>query len=158
MYTDNIKEDEERSKNIDNTAEDQLFIPRARQAYKYLGILKLGRDGSENVLKVENRLVGLVEKILKSGLSVAQMSHVFNSTVIPSAVYVLGNLYPNLPRKSLLKKCDGIDKKIRKIMVDSRLKKATISNNRINLLKYQRGLGFRSGDSVCQKGDLSAAA
>ncbi|XP_015124496.1 uncharacterized protein LOC107046401 [Diachasma alloeum] len=85
--------------------DEELFLPEIREGYKYL----------EMVLE-ETRA------ILTSRLAVPQKIHLFNTSVVPAATYILGNLYPDEQRRTSLLKCSGLDTAVRKILVEEGLK------------------------------------
>ena len=59
--------------------------------------------------------------IFSSKLASAQKIILYNNTIIPAAVYITGNLYPNESKASSLKRCSNIDKEIRKNLIDKNL-------------------------------------
>lgn len=71
-----------------------MFLPEVRVGYKYLGITQLERDTGINGLMVREKVLVEVKKIMDSKLAVPQKIHLLNTSVVPAATYVLGNLYP----------------------------------------------------------------
>ena len=68
----------------------------------------------------------------------------YNSTVIPAATYVTGNLYPNESRPSTLKKCSDLDKTVRKLLVEKGLLGKSNTRNIVYLPQEISGLGLKS--------------
>lgn len=125
-------------------AEGALFLPRIREGYKYLGIYPLERDTELNHQLVAQRVSQQAQTILESKLAPAQKVALFNSALVPAAVYVLGNLYPNESRATTLKKCRDLDREIRKILVDKGLKGRTTARVETYIPQTHGGLGLNS--------------
>ncbi|XP_045470576.1 uncharacterized protein LOC123677890 [Harmonia axyridis] len=124
--------------------EETPFLPAVRNGYKYLGIEQLERDTTTNFETVSMKAIQTTEQIFKSSLTTPQRAHLFNSTVIPSIIYVMGNLYPDEKRATTLKKCRDLDKEVRKILIKENIKGKTTSNDHVYLLTNKGGIGLRS--------------
>ena len=97
--------------------EDIPFLPKVCEGYKYLVLIQLERDTALNSKKVEELVVEKCTEAIMTKLSPAQKITLLNTTVIPAATYITGNLYPNESRASTLKRCSDFDKSIRKILI-----------------------------------------
>lgn len=117
----------------DEAGDGSEFLPEVRGGYKYLGLEQLERDTAQNYLDVEEHVLKTTEKIFKSKLTVPQKVHLFNTTAVPSALYVLGNIYPDEKRSTTLKKCRDLDKSIRKILTIENIRGRTTSNAHVYL-------------------------
>lgn len=54
---------------------------------------------------------------MDSKLAAPQKIHLYNTSVVPAAAYILGNLYPNEQQRSSLLKCRKLDTEVRKVLV-----------------------------------------
>lgn len=77
-------------------------------------------------------------------LTPAQKVRLFNTTLAPAAVYVLGNLYPDESRATTLKKCRELDKEIRKILTQKSLRGRTAARAGTYLPLERGDLGLKS--------------
>lgn len=93
---------------------------------------------------MEEHVLKTTEKIFKSKLTVPQKVHLFNTTAVPSALYVLGNIYPDEKRSTTLKKCRDLDKSIRKILTIENIRGRTTSNAHVYLPGGKGGMAMRS--------------
>ena len=64
--------------------------------------------------------------------------------MIPAAVYITGNLFPNESRPSTLKRCSDLDKVIRKLLVDNKIIGKTNSRTIIYIPTSFSGFGLKS--------------
>ncbi|XP_063915482.1 uncharacterized protein LOC135131601 [Zophobas morio] len=124
--------------------DDDDLIPAVKNGYKYLGLIQTERDSPENFNILEEKILAKAEEILSSNLTTAQKRRIFNSCVIPAAVYVTGNIMPNSSVQGTLRACRALDLKIRKHMVAENIKTLPTSNQRAYLPHSIGGLGFRS--------------
>ncbi|XP_044750656.1 uncharacterized protein LOC123310991 [Coccinella septempunctata] len=124
--------------------EETPFLPAVRNGYKYLGIEQLERDINTNYETVKAKAIQTTEQIFKSPLTTPQKAQLFNSTVIPSIIYIMGNLYPDEKRATTLKKCRDLDKEVRKVLVKENIKGKTTSNDHVYLPTNKGGIGLRS--------------
>lgn len=139
----NIKKCATLSNAHDNT-ELTPSIPELQTAYKYLGIEQSEKDSIDNIQKIADKVVEKAETILKSKLTTMQKKNLFNSTIIPAAIYITGNLYPDEGVRSTLVRCRKIDQKVRQLAIDARVKSGSTSNQRFYLSPKIGGLGFRN--------------
>ncbi|XP_044750696.1 uncharacterized protein LOC123311016 [Coccinella septempunctata] len=128
----------------DGEDEEPSFLPEVRRGYKYLGLEQLERDTKNNFETIEEKIKQLTSKICKSQLTTGQKAKLFNSTVVSSAIYVMGNIYPDEKRASTLKRCRDLDKEVRKILVETNLKGRTTSNAHIYIPASIGGMGLWS--------------
>ncbi|XP_044751637.1 uncharacterized protein LOC123311637 [Coccinella septempunctata] len=84
------------------------------------------------------------KQIFESVLTTPQKAQLYNSTVVPSVIYIMGNLYPDEKRASTLKKCRDIDKEVRKVLVKNNIKWKTTSNDHVYLPISKGGIGLKS--------------
>ena len=124
--------------------DDDDLIPAVKNGYKYLGLIQTERDSPENFNILEEKILAKAEEILSSNLTTAQKRRIFNSCVIPAAVYVTGNIMPTSSVQGTLRACRALDLKIRKHMVAENIKTLPTSNQRAYLPHSIGGLGFRS--------------
>lgn len=117
----NNKTDEEH----DNTS----FIPQIKTGYKYLD---------------QGKIITKTRELLDSKLTTHQKRKIYNSSIIPAAIYITGNIYPNELIETTLKKCRDMDTAIRKIAVEKLIKTRPTSNQRFYLPTSIGGLKFRS--------------
>ncbi|XP_044578985.1 uncharacterized protein LOC123261458 [Cotesia glomerata] len=82
--------------------------------------------------------------IFGSMLSVSQMVTLYNTSVIPAAVYVLGNLYPQERRTTTLKKCRDLDGDVRKLFISYNMKGRTSARVSTYIPSSRGGLGLKS--------------
>ncbi|XP_044750658.1 uncharacterized protein LOC123310992 [Coccinella septempunctata] len=120
------------------------FLPQIREGYKYLGLEQLERDSARNYDTTEEKILKETEKIFRSPLTVPQKVHLFNTATVPSAIYVLGNIYPDEKRSTTLKKCRDLDKAIRKILTIENHKGRTTSNAHVYLPIIRGGMGLKN--------------
>ena len=123
---------------------NECEIPRLEDCYRYLGLYQTERDTIHNITDVSRRAIEKAEEILQSGLTTRQKQELYNSTVVPTAVYVTGNLYPEEGVRSTLVRCREIDMAIRKLAVMHQIKTTTTSNQRFYLPRSVGGLAFRN--------------
>lgn len=97
--------------------EGENEIPELRGSYKYLGLLQTEKDLAENYPNIESKLLTNARQIMSSKLTTFQKRRLRNSSTIPAAVYIFGNLQPTNSVQTTLKKCRELDLQIRKIMV-----------------------------------------
>ena len=119
-------------------------IPHIQEAYKYLGIHQTSRDTKKNYSKIQEKIVLKAKQIFSSGLTSNQKMRAFNSTVIPMAVYVVGNLSAEESVATTLLNCKKLDQEVRQIAVQYLIKSNTTSNERLYLPPSLGGLGFKS--------------
>lgn len=119
-------------------------IPAVKTGYKYLGLIQTERDTAENFDILEDKVTAKASEILASKLTTDQKRRLFNSCVIPAAVYVTGNAYPTNSVQGILKRCRDLALKIRKLMVNENVKTRPTSNQRAYLPHNIGGLGFKS--------------
>lgn len=93
-----------------------------RTGYKYLGITQLERDTGVNGPRVVDKVIEEVKGIIGSKLAVHQKIQLMNSSVVPAATYVLGNLYPQEQNRGTIKRCKELDTKIRVLLVKEGIK------------------------------------
>ncbi|XP_044750695.1 uncharacterized protein LOC123311015 [Coccinella septempunctata] len=120
------------------------FLPQIREGYKYLGLIQLERDTTQNCDNIEEKILRETEKIFRSDLTIPQKVHLFNTSTIPSAIYVFGNIFPEEKRSTTLKKCRDLDKHIRKILTIENHKGRTTSNAHIYLPTSRGGMALKS--------------
>ena len=135
---------EQQSGEEEEAEEDIPFLPTIREGYKYLGLQQLERDTLLNMKKVQELVTTKTEESVKTKLSPAQKIMLLNSTVIPAAVYITANLYPNESRASTLKKCRELDKSIRKILIQENLFGKTSTRTVCYLSTTFGGIGLKS--------------
>ena len=124
--------------------DDTDILPAINNGYKYLGLIQEERDTDANFHNIEEKIVKKASEILSSKLTTAQKRRLFNSSVIPAAVYVMGNMHPNCSVQGSLRRCRDLDAKIRKMMVTENIKTRPTSNQRAYLPHNIGGLGFRT--------------
>lgn len=129
---------------IEKEDDDAPFLPEVRDGYTYLGLDQLERDTSKNYDKIREKITSKVDTIFKSELTTRQKITLFNTSVIPSVIYVMGNIYPSEKRSTTLKNCREMDTLVRNKLVENNMKGKTTSNARIYLHVNQGGLGMRS--------------
>ena len=123
---------------------NECEIPSLEDCYRYLGLYQTERDTIHNITDVSRRAIEKAEEILQSGLTTRQKQELYNSTVVSTAVYVTGNLYPEEGVRSTLVRCREIDMAIRKLAVMHQIKTTTTSNQRFYLPRSVGGLAFRN--------------
>ena len=124
--------------------EDMPFLPVIREGYKYLDLHQLDRDAHLNLERLTDRTYSRTRKILDSTLSPAQKVQLYNSTVIPVAVYIMGNLYPNESRPTSLKRCRDLDKEIRKLLIEYNMLGKSTTKSLVYLSTDLSGIGLKS--------------
>ena len=144
IYNTQLNQNHDEQEENENEEIDLPFLPIVREGYKYLGLEQLERDTNLNASKVEEMVLERSGEIFNSKLAPAQKVLLFNSTVIPAAVYITGNLYPKEKRASTLKRCSDMDKMVRKILVQKNLLGKTSSRNIVYIPTYLGGLGIKS--------------
>ncbi|XP_045470568.1 uncharacterized protein LOC123677883 [Harmonia axyridis] len=123
---------------------DVHFLPEIREGYRYLGLAQLERDTTDNLENITEKIKKKSETIFGSNLTTRQKIQLFNSSIIPAAIYVLGNLFPEEKRATTLKNCRDLDTMFRKMLVDYDMKGKTTSNARVYLSPLMGGLGMKS--------------
>ncbi|CAB0030725.1 unnamed protein product [Trichogramma brassicae] len=124
--------------------EDIPFLPIVRDGYKYLGLHQTERDTPINMVTLTNKLEQKLAVILTSKLAPSQKVTLINNTLIPAAVYVTGNLYPDEARATTLKKCADVDKSIRKALIHHNLLGKTSPRALAYIPTSLGGLGVKS--------------
>lgn len=87
-------------------ADELMLLTHVRQGYTYLGIDHLERDRGQQRSR----------KFFTSSLAVPQMMKLFNTTTVPAATYVLGNLYPREKWSATMFKSRNMDKDLRGVL------------------------------------------
>lgn len=108
----------------------QSMLPEVNKAYKYLGLKQTDKDTEENVNDLNKKIIEKAETIMQSHLTTWQKKEIFNSTIIPAATYITGNLSPEEGVRKTLVKCRKMDDDIRKIAVQQQVKTLTTCNQR----------------------------
>lgn len=137
VYCKGVIQDEENENDVP-------FLPEVREGYKYLGLEQLERDTTKNLESIKEKITNKTRTIFSSKLTSHQKIKLFNCTVIPAAIYVLGNMYADEKRATSLKNCRDIDTEIRNILVELHIKGRTTSNARTYLNTDKGGLGLKS--------------
>lgn len=65
--------------------------PNLKNASKYLGIYQKEQDDANNYTILNEKIMNKAESIPTSNLTTWQKQKLFNSTVIPAAIYTAGN-------------------------------------------------------------------
>lgn len=131
--------------NANETEEyDIPFLPTVRESYKYLGLEQLERDTALNVKKVEEIVQRRTEEIFDSPLAPSQKIRLYNSTIVSAVVYITGNMYPDESRATTLHRCDELDKRVRKILVNKRMMGKTSTRVLTYIPECRSGMGVYS--------------
>lgn len=143
MYTRNAGRDE-------GEIDTAQFLPEIREKYKYLGLEQLDTDSKDNYDNITKKMEETVGKIMRSELSASQKITLLNTTAIPAVDYVTANIYAKEKRATSLKRCREMDSRIRKILVEERIKGRTTSNAGVYMSRRRGGLGLKSVEHVAE--------
>uniref|UniRef100_A0AAR5PEG8 Reverse transcriptase domain-containing protein n=1 Tax=Dendroctonus ponderosae TaxID=77166 RepID=A0AAR5PEG8_DENPD len=134
----------------DGDGDLEPFLPRVRQGYKYLGLVQLEKDTEDNYSRIEEQMSERLGLVLGSQLASAQKVALMNSSVIPAVTYVTANVFSDEKRSTTLKRCRQLDKTIRKMLVEHKLKGKSSSNAAVYLPVNIGGLGLNSIEHITE--------
>jgi hypothetical protein len=141
---DETTESEEES----NSSEGCLDIPTLEggSTYKYLGIEQtFGLHESDTWDRVEEKCSAVVRQIWESDLTFRQKVNSYNTKVIPALRYVVMNSVRGLGKyQSVLHRADEFDKKIRRILVELKVRYKASCVARLYLATELGGYGLKS--------------
>nr|XP_022903143.1 uncharacterized protein LOC111415615 [Onthophagus taurus] len=123
---------------------DDMDLPYVDTNYKHLGLFQIERDQNVNIEVLEEKILRQAKTIMESRLSSFQKRAIFNSTTIPAAIYVTGNVLLQESVATTLLTCESLDKEIGKIATQAQIKTRSTSNQRLYMSTSVGGLGYKS--------------
>jgi hypothetical protein len=124
--------------------------------YKYLGIEQtFGLNESDTWDRVEEKCSAVVRKIWESDLTFRQKVHSYNTKVIPALKYVVMNSVKGSGKYvSVLERGERFDKKIRRIMVETKARYKASCVARLYLTAELGGYGLKSVKDSLQEATI----
>jgi hypothetical protein len=124
--------------------------------YKYLGIEQtLGTKESAAWDRVEEKCCKTATQIWSSDLTFRQKVNTYNTTIIPALSYIVSNTIKGSGKfRSVLERGEKLDKKIRKLLVELKIRYKASCVDRLYLTTEQGGYGLKSVENSLEEATI----